>query len=136
MARRGSDIDAEIDAIFQRSLAEFTGARNALARHLNNEGRTLDAERVKALAKPPAPAWAVNQLYWQDQKAIERLLTVGERVRKAQTGQVQNADLRALLDEKKRMTMALLTKASAILEEAGHAASPDAMRRVSATLES
>jgi hypothetical protein len=136
MARPGSDIAAEIDALFQRSLAEFTGARNALAKQLKNEGWTLDAERVKALAKPPAPAWAVNQLYWQDPKAIERLLTLGERVRKAQTGQLRNADLRALIEEKKQMTTALLTKASAILEEAGHAASPDAMRRVSATLES
>lgn len=136
MARRGTDIGAEIDALFQLPLAEFTGARNALAKRLKNEGRTLDAERVQALAKPPSPAWAVNQLYWQDPKAIERLLTLGERVRKAQTGQVKNADLRALIDEKKQMTTALLTKASAILEEAGHAASPDSIRRVSATLES
>jgi hypothetical protein len=51
MARRGSDIGAEIDALFQLSLAEFTGARKALAKHLKNEGQTLDAERVKALAK-------------------------------------------------------------------------------------
>ena len=136
MARRGSDISAEIDALFQLSLAEFTGARNALAKRLKSEGWTLDAERVKALAKPPAPAWAVNQLYWQDPKAIERLLTLGERVRKAQTGQLKNADLRALIEEKKQMTTALLSKASAILEEAGHAASIDSMRRVSATLES
>jgi hypothetical protein len=136
MARRGSDTNTEIDALFQRSLAEFTGARNALAKRLKDEGQTLDAERVKTLAKPPATAWAVNQLYWENPKAIERLLALGERVRKAQTGQLKNADLRALLDEKKQMTATLLTRASAILGEAGHAASPDAMRRVSATLES
>jgi hypothetical protein len=136
MARRGSDIGAEIDALFQLPLAEFTGARNALAKQLKNEGRTLDAERVKGLAKPPATAWVVNQLYWQDAKAIERLIALGERARKAQTGQLRNADLRALLDEKKQMTTALLAKASALLEEAGHAASADSMRRVSATLES
>ena len=136
MARRGSDIGGEIDALFQLSLAEFTDARNALAKRLKSEGRTLDAERVKALAKPPAPAWAVNQLYWQDSKAIDRLLGLGERVRKAQTGQARNADLRALIEEKKHVTNALLKKASAILEEAGHAASPNVMRRVSATLES
>ncbi|HEX9985436.1 MAG TPA: hypothetical protein VGF69_19420 [Thermoanaerobaculia bacterium] len=136
MPRRGSDIDAEINALFQLSLDEFTAARNALAKQLKNEGRTLEAERVKALVKPPSTAWAVNQLYWQEPKAIERLLTLGERVRKAQTGQVKNADLRALMDEKKQMTASLLTQASAVLEEAGHAASADAMRRVSATLES
>jgi hypothetical protein len=136
MARRGSDIAAEIDALFQLPLAEFTGARNALAKRLKNEGWTLDAERVKALAKPSAPAWAVNQLYWHDPKAIERLLTLGQRIRKAQTGQLKNADLRALIEEKKQMTTALLTKAATLLEGAGHAASPDTMRRVSATLES
>jgi hypothetical protein len=136
MAKRGPDIGAEIDALFQLPLAEFTGARNALAKRLKNEGRTLDAERVKALAKPPAPAWTVNQLYWQDPKAIERLLTLGERIRKAQTGRLKNADLRALIEEKKQMTQALMTKASAILEEAGLTASSDSMRRVSTTLES
>jgi len=136
MAKRGSDIDTEIDALFQRSLAEFTGARNALATRLKKEGRALDAERVKALAKPPAPAWAVNQLYWQDPKSIEQFLTVGERVRKAQTGQLKNVDLRGLLDEKKQRMAALMARASSILGAAGHAASPEAMRRVSATLES
>jgi hypothetical protein len=78
----------------------------------------------------------VNQLHWQDPKEIEQLVTLGERIRKAQTGQLKNVDLRALLEEKKQMTIALLEKASAILEEAGHAASPDATRRVLATLES
>src|SRR5687767_2668333 len=136
MARRGSDIGAEIDALFQLSLAEFTGARNALAKHLKNEGRTLEAERVKALAKPPAPAWAVNQLYWQDPKSFETLVTAGERVRRAQTGKLRNVDLRALLDDKKKLMAALLTRASAILGAGGHAASPEMMRRVSATLES
>ena len=135
MAKRGPDIDADIDALFQGSLAEFTAARNALAKRLKGEGRTLDAERVKALAKPSAPAWAVNQLYWHDPKSIDRLLALGERVRKAQTGHLKNADLRALLDEKKEMTTALVTKATAILEKAGHAASLDATRRMSATLE-
>ena len=136
MVKRTSDIDREIDLLFQLSLGEFTAARNDLAKKLKAEGRTIEAERVKALAKPPAPAWAVNQLFWRDPKSIERLLTLGERVRKAQTGQVRNADLRALVDEKRQMTMALRTKATAILGEAGHAASPEAIRRVSVTLES
>ena len=134
--KRAPNLDAEIDALFQLSPGEFTGARNALAARLKKEGRTLEAERVKALVKPPAPAWAVNQLYWQSPKDIEQLLAVGERIRKAQTGQLKNADLRGLLDQKKQMLSALLARTSAILGAAGHAASPDAMRRVAATLES
>ena len=131
-----SALETEIDALFRLALPEFTAARNALAARLKKEGRAIDAERVKALAKPPAPAWAINQLYWQDAQAIDRLLAVAERVRKAQTGRTKNVDVRALLDEKKRITADLMDRASEILRAAEHAASPDAMRRVSATLES
>ena len=129
-------LDGEIDALFRLPLSDFTPARNALAARLRKEKRAIEAERVRSLAKPPAPAWAVNQLYWEDPQAIEQLLAVAERIRKAQTGRSKNADVRQLLAEKKQMTAALMERASAILREAGHAASPDAMRRVSATLES
>ncbi len=136
MPKRRSDLDAEIDPLFQLPLAEFTGARNALAARLKKEARAVEAERVKALAKPPAPAWAVNQLYWQDPKSFEILLTAGERLRRAQTGKLRNVDLRVLLDEKKQLMTALLAKAAAILAAAGHAAPVEMMRRVSTTLES
>lgn len=135
-ARRRADLDLEIDALFRLSLAEFTSARNALAARLKKEKRDIDAERVKSVAKPPAPAWAVNQLYWENPQAIDQLLAVAKRVREAQTGRIKNADVRELLAEKKRMTAELGERVSAILRAAGHAASPDAMRRVSATLES
>lgn len=134
--KRPAGVDAEIDALFRLPLADFTSARNALAARLKKEGRAIDAGRVKSLAKPPAPAWAVNQLYWRNPKAIDQLAGVAERVRKAQTGRSRNADIRDLLDEKKRLLGELVEQAAAILSEAGHATSPDAMRRVSATLES
>lgn len=130
------DLDEQIDELFQLPLADFTSARNALAGRLKKEKRPIDAERVKALAKPPAPAWAVNQLYWENSKAIDQLAAVAKRVRQAQAGKIKNVDVRALLDDKKRMTSELMDRASAILREAGHATSPDVMRRVSATLES
>jgi hypothetical protein len=133
---RAPDLEPEIDALFQRPLAEFTSARNALAARLRKEGRPGDAERVKALGKPPAPAWAVNQLFWASPKEFDRLFGVADRIRKAQTGLTRNADLSALLEEKKRMTSKLLARASAILAAAGNPATSDAMRRVSATLES
>jgi hypothetical protein len=136
MPKRKSDLDAEIDPLFQLPLAEFTGARNALAARLKKEGRAVEAERVKTLIKPPAPAWAVNQLYWQDPRSFDTLLTVGERLRRAQTGKLKDVDLRVLLDDKKQLMAALLARAAAILAADGHAASVDMMRRVSTTLES
>lgn len=124
----------EIDALFQLPLEEFTRARNELAARLKKAGRATDAELVKALSKAPATAWAVNQVYWRDPKAVEKLQLLGEKVRKAQAG--GPGDLRALLDERRRMTSELTTRAAAILREAGHAATPDATRRMGVTFES
>lgn len=134
--KSSAGLEQDIDALFRLSLAEFTSARNALAARLKKEKRAIDAERVKSLAKPPAPAWAVNQVYWENPKAIDRLLAAAKRVRDAQTGRIKNADVRELLVEKKRLTAELVERAAAILRAAGHAASPDALRRVTATLES
>ena len=134
-AKRRTSPDEEIDDLFRLPLAEFTSARNALAAQLKKAGRTDEADRVKSLAKPPVTAWAVNQLYWKNPKAIDQLIAVTERVRKAQTGRVNNADVRELLNEKKRMMAELMNRASSILTAAGHAPSPNTVRRVSATLE-
>jgi hypothetical protein len=137
MPTKGRDsLDAEVDALFRLPLSEFTSARNALAAKLKKTGRATDAEGVKALVKPPVPAWAVNQLYWQDPEAIDQLLDVAERIRKVQTGRLKNVDARELLNDKKRRSAGLVEQATSILSAAGHAASPDVLRRVSATLES
>lgn len=134
--KRRAGADDEEAVLFRLPLSEFTAARNALATRLKKAGRTIDAERVKSLAKPPATAWVVNQLYWENPQAIGQLVVVAERTRKAQTGQLKNADLRELLNEKKRLMAELVGRAAMMLRAAGHGASPDAIRRVSATLES
>jgi hypothetical protein len=74
------NLDDRIDDLYKRPLAEFTSARNALAKTLAGD----DAKRVKALAKPTVVPWAVNQLYWHARKAYDRLLDKGARLRKAQ----------------------------------------------------
>lgn len=122
----------EIDALFTLPLAEFTAARNALAASLRKAGRKLEAERVKGLAKPPATAWAVNQLYWLHRKDFDRLFALGEKVREASA----NASaLRPALATRRALISELADRAAAILRDAGHGATPDAMRRITITLE-
>jgi hypothetical protein len=138
MAKRATtDIEGEIDHLFQLPLAEFTAARNALSGRLKKDGRAEDADRIKGLQKPPATAWAVNQLQWRNRKDIEGLLAVGDRFRKAQAAQLagKSADLRALLNERRDVLSDLVKRATDILQENGHAASPDAARRITTTLE-
>jgi hypothetical protein len=135
--KRPVDIDAEIDALFQLPLAEFTAARNAASARLKKEGQAEAAARVKAVPKPQATAWAVNQLRWRYPKEIDRLLAVGERFRKAQAAQLagKQSDLRELLNERRDVLTGLMKRAGELLAEGGHAASPDASRRIGTTLE-
>jgi DNA repair exonuclease SbcCD ATPase subunit len=119
----------DIDALFQLPLAEFTAARNGLAARLKKTGHVDEAGRVKALPKPTATAWAVNQIYWRHPKDIDRLIALSEKVRAAPAN-------RDLLDERRHLLSELTKRAAAILREGGHADSPDAMRRMTITLES
>ena len=75
-----SALDDRIDDLYKLPLAEFTAARNALAKTLGGD----DAKRVKALAKPTVVPWAINQLYWRSRKTYDRLLDRGAKLRKAQ----------------------------------------------------
>src|SRR5471030_1585630 len=125
------------DRLFQLPLAEFTPARNALASALKKSGDTAEAERVKAIVKPPLSAWVANQLYWRHRKAFDQLIAAGDRFRAAQAAQLagKSADLRAPL-EARREILAQLAKISAeLLAESGHPASHDTTRRLMTTLE-
>ena len=71
-----TDVEAEIDRLYQLPLSEFTGARNALAKTAGAR-----AAEIKTLEKPSAAAWAVNQVYWRQRKLYDRLVTAAERLR-------------------------------------------------------
>jgi len=92
---------------------------------------------VKALPKPSASAWAVNQLYWQQREAFDRLMLAGERFRKAQAEQLsgQPADLREPLSARGKALTELTRHAATTLREAHHQATPLLMRRLTLTLE-
>ena len=77
-----------IDALFQLPPDKFTAARNELAARLKAAGKDDEAARVKGLARPPVSAWVVNQLFWKKRKSFDRLMTTGERLRKAQASQL------------------------------------------------
>jgi len=135
--RSGKDVQDDVDALFRLPLADFTSARNALAGRLRKAGDTAKAERIKALTKPSAPAWAVNQLFWTQRIAFDRLLDAGERFRKAQTTQLagKTADLRTPLEARRAALSELTTQAAKLLTDAGNTGAPDTMRRITTTLE-
>ena len=128
---------ADVDDLFKLPLAEFTAARNGLAATLKKGGDTEEADRVRALPKPPLSAWTVNQLYWRHRKPFDQLLAAGERFRNAQAAQLAGkaADLRAPLEARREALSHLATLAAATLRGSGHPAGPDTMRHILTTLE-
>ena len=97
-AEKKAGIGDEVDSLFTLPLSEFTTARNDLIQRLKQSGRGNEAEKVKALVKPPVSAWAVNQLYWKHQDAFARLLAAGASLGQAHASQLAGnpADVRAV----------------------------------------
>jgi hypothetical protein len=129
-------LDDDLDALFSLPLAEFIGARKTLAARLKKEGRADEADRVKALAKPPISAWTVNQLYWQHRDEFERLMAAGQRFRRAHTARSGKAgELSEALEARREALDHLSDLASSLLRDAGHNPTLDTMRRIATTLE-
>jgi hypothetical protein len=78
------ELDRELEDLFARPLAEFTQARNELARRLRKAGQEEAAARVQGLKKPSVPVWAVNQLARKYPDDVRELVDAGARLRKAQ----------------------------------------------------
>lgn len=127
----------DLDTLFALPLSEFTTGRNALLKRLKQEKRNDEAEKVKALSKPPVSAWAVNQLYWKHRKDFDQLLDAGIRLQKMHASQLagKTADVRGAMEARREAVSSLLRRADRLLGEAGHSSTPDTMRRIQTTLE-
>ncbi|HYT69047.1 MAG TPA: hypothetical protein VEL51_21670 [Vicinamibacterales bacterium] len=110
-------IDAEIERLYQGPLEDFTAARNALAKTAGKR-----AAEVRALAKPPAAAWATNQVYWRRRDVYDALIDAAQEVRKAHAAVLagRGGDVRAAGKEHDARVNAALDAALEILLESGH----------------
>ena len=129
-----TDIESQIDQLYQRPIAEFVAGRDQLSRRLKKAGDNAAATRIKALEKPALSVWAVNQLYWTAREEWDALTRAGGRLRAAQ--RKGDADtLREASRERRQTLSVLLKKAETALEAGGHVANPQTMGRISGTLE-
>ncbi len=128
--------DDAADELYGLAPADFTKARDALARRLRQEGRRDEADAVKSLRKPTVPAWALNQLARRRPQDVKRLLAIGDRLRKAQDALLAGKDrssLKRVSAEERELVDELTRDATAVAGEAGGAtASID--ERIRATL--
>jgi hypothetical protein len=131
------DLDRELDELYALPLEDWTQARNDLASRLKRAHQSEQAEQVKALRKPTAATWAVNQLARRSEPQVAKLLKAGEQLRRTQEqalrGKAAATDVSAAAKEGDAIR-ALVASARSILEEAGNAATPATLDRISQTL--
>jgi hypothetical protein len=126
-----SSPDAAVDRLFQLPLAEFTAARNALAKELGKDGGD-----IRALEKPNVPAWAVNQLYWHQRPVYKKLIAAADARRAAHAKKLagKSADIAAVEAEHRDALRAAAEEIRTLLTEAGESVTSATMHAVNDTL--
>ncbi|MGH9311456.1 MAG: hypothetical protein ACRD1U_18905 [Vicinamibacterales bacterium] len=129
MARRSPA--PAVDRLYQVPLNEFIAERNALAKSAGPDGA-----EIRALQKPTLPAWAINQLYWQQRDIYDQLIDAAADIRATHNAALrgQRADLRgagkAHDDAIERAFKAILT----LLADSGHPVTDATRQAIQTTL--
>jgi hypothetical protein len=119
-------------ALFRTPPDRFIAERDALVKELRGAGRDDDAAAVKALRKPTATVWALNQLADREPDGLAALFEAGRALRAAQSEAIAGSSSSALVEAgaARRSAVGNLTTATVtVLDEAGHrgAAQTDAI---------
>lgn len=117
--------DDAVGELFRAPHATFVAERKRLAADLKAAGDKTGATKLGKLNRPPISAWAVNQLWWQEREAFDKLFETAERLR--------DGDLGGTAAHREALT-ALRTKASEVLTAADHSATESTLRRIQTTL--
>jgi hypothetical protein len=127
-----SSLDSRIDDLYQLPLAEFTAARNALAKTLTGD----EAARVKKLEKPSVVAWSVNQVHWRARPIYDRLIASGKRVRITQLATLEgrSGDTREAADRHRQAIAAAVAEATKLAAAESAHPSPDELTQTFETL--
>ena len=133
-----SAIDGAADELYGLPLEEFVPRREALVRELRGAGQKDDAEMVKRMAKPSAPAWVVNQLARGYPDELRELMEAGEELRRVQEWLLRQeadpADLRTAVEAERAAVGHLVRTGAALLTAAGRPPRGDILERVGETL--
>jgi hypothetical protein len=127
--------DDDLAALYRGPLAEFIDARNRLAARLRQAGDAAESARVKALPKPSAPAWAINQVYWHARDDYNRLIAAGDGLRALQQQMLggRPVDPRESMQERQAAVRQVADRAARFLADAGQPPTDATRQRLNVT---
>ena len=122
-----------LEEVYAVSTADFTRTRNAKAAALAKAGEPEAAAALRKVRKPAVTLWVVNQLARVDRRRVEAFVAAVAGLRKTQL-----RDPRAVpeaVQQQRAALDALVDVARKHLTEHGLNAGPEALRRISSTLQ-
>ncbi|MFB7293241.1 hypothetical protein [Actinacidiphila glaucinigra] len=133
----GEDAPTELgtvaDELYGLPPARFTAVRNTHAQAARKAGDRPLADRITALRRPTASAWAANLLARERQDEIGPFLQLGEALRQAHRA-LDGEQLRLLSRRQRELVQALSRQAGRLAADAGHPLSEQAVQEVEQTL--
>jgi hypothetical protein len=131
--------ELDVSALYGLPLAEFTKARNDLAKRARAEGDPEEADSISRLKKPSLSAWALNMLPRLRESELGEVLRAGQRAELAQSGVLAgSADAVSLHEATEQLRSAarrVAGEAGEILVKGGHAAREETLLRIARALE-
>ncbi len=119
------------DQLYGLPLADFTPARDALARE--HKADKVLAARIKSLKKASLAAWVVDLLVRRDPPQVDQVLAVGAALRQAQAN-LAGDELRTLTRQRRQLTAAVTMQARGLAHEEGVKVTQAVADQVEATL--
>jgi hypothetical protein len=114
--------------------AEFTAARDELAKQARAAGQRDDAALIKKLTRPTVSAWLVNQLVRTAPEPMGRLYELGLALHAAQQ-ELAGDKLRELSGQRRQVIAELMPEVTRLAASSGVTASASALDEVRGTLE-
>jgi len=129
-----SDVESAARELYALAPEEFVAGRTRLVKEARAAKDRALATEIGALRKPTRTAWLVNALARDDPDAVAALLSLGDELRTAQEAR-DGAALRARSARRRTAIDALVRRASALGEEAGHPPTEATTNEVAQTLQ-
>ena len=117
-------LDDRIDQLYAGPAEDFIARRDALVMDLRSAKYKDGAAAIKALRKPTAAAWAVNQLAHTARRDVAKLLDVGETLRDAHEALADgkgDAGIRSATTKRRKLVADLTDRAVGLLGAGGEA---------------
>lgn len=118
------------DDLYGLPLDQFTQSRNTRAKEADGPV----AGQIRALRKPSAAAWVVNQLVRRHRTEVQSLLELGQSLRDAQD-ELDRDTLTSLGQQRRKVVAALARRATDVAIAHGQAVAPATVTEVEQTLQ-